>query len=520
MTSQKWTRVAQFDDLPDIAARSPRAYRGTKIDVGKDEVLLVRDGNRVFACSNSCPHYGGSLHKGSVRGHVVTCPLHNASFDLEDGTLLTPPALDDLPVFDVKVEDGYVMIGSKRSPAIQMPSGADSRTVIIVGGGAGGNAAAEALRRHGFAGKITIITQESDRPYDRPMLSKGFLSGSAEEGWLPLRPERFYGDLHIQFKRGTAVRTINPALRSVTLGDGTELKADALVFATGSVPRRPQFPGANLDGIFTLRSASDARLIKARVTKKKSVVLLGAGFIGMELASDLTDAGMQVHVVAPEAEPMLLQFGERIGSRVREMHTERGVQFHLGVTASRAAGDRKVEKIFLSDGTEIDTTLVVTAFGVTPAIAFLENTGLLTQGSVRVNSMCETSAPGVYAVGDIAAVPYPGDCGTHRIEHWVVAETQARHAARAILGDRAAFRDLPFFWTRQCEKSIKYIGFPTRFEQIAFRGDPENGSFLAGFYHGERLVGAASLGMSDDLLELEPVIRGEAELSSEEFARS
>ncbi len=519
MTSQNWTKVARFAELPNLTDRNAPAYKGTRVDVGKEEVLLVRDGDRVFACSNSCAHYGGSLHQGIVRGHVVICPLHNASFNLEDGALVAPPALDDLPVFDVRVENGDVMIGAKRSPAIRMPSGSDSRRVLIVGGGAGGNSAAEALRRFGFAGKITIVTQETDRPYDRPMLSKGFFSGSAEEGWLPLRPEKFYGDLHIQFRSGAAVRTVNPALRSVTLGDGTELRADALLLATGSVPRRPQFPGADLDGIFTLRSAADARIIKAHVAEKQSVVLLGAGFIGMELASDLTDAGMIVHVVAPEVEPMVMQFGERIGRRVRAMHTERGVRFHLGAVALRAAGGRQVEKLYLSDGTEIDASVVVTAFGVTPAVAFLEGTGLLREGSVRVDATCETSAAGVFAAGDIAAVPYPGNLGRHRIEHWVVAESLGRHAARAILGDRSAFKDLPFFWTRQCEKSIKYIGFPAHFDEILFRGDPESGSFLAGYYHGARLIGAASLGMSDDLLALEPAIRGEVELPSAEFAR-
>ncbi len=519
MSSEDWTKVARFADLPDIGSPRNPARKGTKVELGKDEIFLIRDGNRVFACSNSCPHYGGPFDKGTVRGHRVTCPFHNATFNLEDGSLVTPPALDDVALYDVRVENGDVMIGAKQAPSIRMPTGVDSRSVVIVGGGAAGNAAAEALRRYGFAGTITLVTQEKDGPYDRPMLSKGYLSGTAKEAWLPLRPESFYQDLHIDLKRGTSVRAVNAKERSLSLGDGTELRGDAILLATGSAPRRPRFSGAEMNGICTLRSAADARRIRESVGKGRPVVLLGAGFIGMELASDLTEAGMSVHVVAPEAEPMAAQFGERVGRRLRSMHEERGVSMHMGLTVSRAAGSRSVQSVALSDGTSIEAALVIAAFGVTPAVSFVEGSGLVTDGALTVSASFETDAPGIFAAGDIARVPYPGNLGSHRIEHWVVAEMQGRHAARAILGDGAPYHDLPFFWTRQCEKSLKYIGFPGGFERVEFRGDPEGGPFLAGYYRGEHLVGAASLGMSDSLIELEPVIRGEERLPPESFAR-
>lgn len=517
MASETWRKVARFADLPDIGSPRNPARKGTKVELGKEEIFLIRDGNRVFACSNSCPHYGGPFDKGLVRGHHVTCPFHNASFNLEDGSLVTPPALDDLPLYEVRVENGDVMIGRKQIPSIRMPTGVDSRSVVIVGGGAAGNAACEALRRYGFAGSITLLTQEKDSPYDRPMLTKGFLSGTAKEDWLPLRPESFYNDLHIELKRGVAVRALNARERSLSLGDGSDLSADTILLATGSAPRRPRFPGAELDGIHTLRSVADARTIRGSVGKGRTAVLLGAGFIGMELASDLTDAGMDVHVVAPEAEPMAAQFGERVGRRLRGMHEERGVVMHMGLTVSRAAGNGRVESVTLSDGSSIRASVVIAAFGVTPAVSCLEASGLVEDGAIPVSPSFETGAPGVFAAGDIARVPYPGSLGSHRIEHWVVAETQGRHAARAILGERAPYSDLPFFWTRQCEKSVKYIGFPAGFDRVEFRGDAEGGSFLAGYYRDGRLVGAASLGMSDKLLELEPAIRGDEELPPERF---
>ncbi len=511
MPDTSWQRVCGINEIPDGTA--------TKVTIGDSEILLVRRGDQVHACGNSCPHYGGPMNEGTLRDDTVICPYHHAAFRYENGELVTPPALDDLPVYEVKVVNGEVSIGRKHEPRIRMPSGSDSRSFLIVGAGAAGSAAAESLRRRGFAGRITMVTAERDLPYDRPMLSKGFVSGQAEEGWLSLRSEDFYRNIQVSLRLGAHVAHFDPASRSATLASGERITGDAVLLATGGTPRTLPLPGADVPRVYTLRSAEDARRIKSQVQDARRAVILGAGFIGMEMASDLTGAKMVVHVVAPEAEPMSAQFGERIGRRLRMLHEQRGVSFHMKSTAKAIEGSGGARSVLLSDGTALQADIVILAFGVRPEIDFLSSTDIVADGAVPVDETLMTSRGGVFAAGDIAVVPYPGQLGRHRIEHWVVAQMQGRHAAASMLGEKSAYSEIPFFWTRQAETSFKYLGFPGDGKRIAYRGNPDEGPFLAGYYREDRLVGVATLGMSREMIALEPVIRGEESLPYAGFSQ-
>ena len=492
----QWRRVAQSSDLNDS---SPLV-----IELDEDEaVLLTRRSGKLSAIGSSCPHYGGPLGDGVLHdGHVV-CPYHNATFSLDGGALDRTPALDDLPVYDVKEENGSVFIGDRHDPSISMPHGDDGRRVLIVGSGAAGSACAETLRREGFAGQITMVTADEEAPYDRPMLSKGLLSGDAPAKYLPLRPPAFYESLGIRIVTGSRVRHFDPAERTVTTPDGESMTADMILLATGGVPRRLDIPGADLKGVFTLRSHRDAEAIVVACENASDAVVVGAGFIGMEVAAQLKQRGMSVCVVDPVAEPLEPVLGPEVGAWMRSVHEDQGVRFKMRQRPREFAGEGAVREVRLDDGTTLPADVVVCGVGVVPRVDYLANTGL-TDGTpergVRVDGRLSTTAAGVYAAGDIAV--YPGLNDEHRVEHWVHAQEQGRHVARAMMGCDEPYRRLPFFWTRQYGTSLKYYGFPGAHDSTRFDGSPGGGEFIAGYFRSDRLVAIASSGRAEKLVAL------------------
>lgn len=501
----QWRRVAQSSDLNES---SPLV-----IELDEDEaVLLTRRGGKLSAIGNACPHYGGPLGDGVFHNGHVVCPYHNATFSLDGGGLDRPPALDDLPVYDVKEENGSVFIGDRHDPSIAMPHGDDGRRVLIVGSGAAGAACAETLRREGFSGQIAMVTADEEAPYDRPMLSKGLLSGDAPAKYLPLRPPSFYESLGIQIITGKRLAHLNPAERTVTTANGESMTADMILLATGGVPRRLDIPGAGLGGVFTLRSHRDAEAIIAACDEASEAVVVGAGFIGMEVAAQLKQRGMSVSVVDPVAEPLEPVLGSEVGAWIRSVHEEKGVTFKMKHRPDAIVGDESVREIRLDDGSTLSADLVVYGVGVEPRVDYLENSGL-TDGSssrgVRVDGRLSTTAAGVYAAGDIAV--YPGLHGEHRVEHWVHAQEQGRHAARAMLGADEPYRRLPFFWTRQYGTSLKYYGFPGQHDSTRFDGSPGGGEFIAGYFRSDRLVAIAASGRAEKLVALATALeQGEA----------
>lgn len=471
-------------------------------EVEEEKILIVRAEGKICACGNECSHYHAPLSDGLVAGHIVTCPWHNARFDIRDGRLDAPPGLNNLPSYGTKVENGQVWVRRFGKGTIPMPEGGDDRTFLIVGAGAAGNSAAETLRREGFAGRIVMVTGEAHGPYDRTMLSKDLLSGEAPAKWLPLRGQKFYDRLKIEVIPEKLVTAVDPPSRSVTFADGTTMKADRILLATGGTPRSLDLPGADKPGCFLLRSRKDAEAILAALEQAKTVVIVGASFIGLEAACSLRTREIDVHVVAPEAVPLAAVFGEQIGRRIKKTHEENGVTFHLGQTVKEFAGQDRVSEVFLVDGSRLKADCVIIGVGIRPAVEFLESSGLVKEGAVPVNSRLETAAEGIFAAGDIALVPDGRSGGLRRVEHWVEAGRQGMHAARCMLGAKGSYREVPFFWSKQYGSSLRFIGYAPKFDQVVFRGDVSDKTFLAGFYVGGTLRAAASVGRARELIRL------------------
>jgi len=509
MDGAEWKQAAAEADLAE--------GRPLELPVEDRHVLLVRVGNRIHACAAECSHYKGPLAEGLLTGHTVTCPWHNARFDVRDGRLASPPALNDLPSYEVKVESGKVWVRSRGGVTIEMPGGSDGRTFLIVGGGAAGNAAAETLRREGYSGRIVLITAEPVGPYDRTMLSKDYLAGEAPAKWLPLRGEKFYNRLKIELAMGSSVVAVDPRRRSLSLADGSTLQGDRILLATGGVALRPQIPGIDLPGCFTLRSLADADALIAGLPQSGAVAVLGAGFIALEAASSLRRRGLEVHVVAPEQLPLQKVFGPEIGRRLKRLHEQAGVVFHLGCTVYGVQGNGRARDVLLSDGTHLEVGAVVIGVGVRPAVEYLAGSGLAETGAVPVDARQATSAEGIFAAGDIALAKDPERGPPRRIEHWAEAERQGRRAARAMLGKSPLPREAPFFWTRQHGQSLKYVGHAPGWDRVVFRGDPEGEAFLAGYYSGGLLRAAAAVGRERELIRLGELLEAGGSVSAGEL---
>lgn len=467
---------------------------------GGEAVLVARRGDEYFAIGAACSHYSGPLAEGLMVDDTVRCPWHHACFSLRTGEALRAPALSPVACWKVERQDGKLFVREKIKPG--QPSAAaigTPRTVVIVGGGAAGNAAAEMLRREGHAGRILMISADDAAPYDRPNLSKDFLAGAAPESWIPLRSAKFYEKRQIELLLGTRATAIDTGARRVTLSDGTTRDYDALLLATGAEPVRLDIPGAERPHVRYLRTLADCRAIIAAAERATAAVVVGASFIGMEVAAALRQRGLEVHVVAPGARPMERVLGPELGDHLRALHESRGVRFHLGQKLA-AIEDRRVA---LQSGATIDADLVVVGIGVRPAIDIAKAAGLATDGGVLVDEYLETSAPGVFAAGDIARWPDPISGERIRVEHWVVAERQGQTAARNILGRRERFVIAPFFWTRQYDSSICYVGHSERWDRIAIDGEIAKGDCRLAFERDGKVAGVVTIGRDRESLAAE-----------------
>ncbi|MEJ2111190.1 MAG: FAD-dependent oxidoreductase [Acidobacteriota bacterium] len=511
MNDNQWHRVAALNELPE---KDPVAV---KVD-GKD-VLLVRIGNEVYATRAKCTHYGAPLKNGLLNGCEITCPWHNARFDITNGKMQNPPALDDLRSFQTKVENGDVFVGAPipvQSAALSTDSTLNDKTFVIIGAGAAGNAAAETLRREGFSGRIMLVTSENRLPYDRPNLSKDFLSGEADPDWMPLRSKEFYEKKNIEVLTERKVQRLKPEEHEVYFSNGDAIKYDRVLLATGGKPRSLSVPGGDLPNVFLLRSMADAEAILKAAETARRTAILGSGFIGLEAAAALRQRELEVVLATQEEVPMKRVFGERIGKWIRQMHESQGVEFRFGVTPDRVEQTESGLRLCLSDGSTVETDLVIVGFGVDPSVDYLKDSGLLHNGAVTVNERLQTKSEDIFAAGDIAVFPDPHTGAEWRIEHWAVAEAQGKHAARAMLGSKAPYDEVPFFWTRQFGKSVKYIGHATSYDRVVVRGEFEEERFFVGYFLDGRLMAASSLNGGREFLALGLLIKS-GKLPSIEF---
>jgi NADPH-dependent 2,4-dienoyl-CoA reductase/sulfur reductase-like enzyme len=341
------------------------------------------------------------------------------------------------------------------------------RAIVIVGGGAAGLAAADMLRREGYEGALTMLSADAAPPTDRPNLSNDYLAGNAPEEWIPLRGDDWYRERRIDLRLDTRVARLDCAGKQVQLADGQAVAYDALLLATGAEPLRIDVPGADPQRVLTLRSLADSRAIVARTQGAKRVLVLGASFIGLEVAASLRARGLEVHVAAPGKVPMEKVLGEDVGRFVQGLHEEHGVNFHLGATVKTVDGI----KAKLTDATAVEADFIVLGVGVRPALALAEQAGLALDRGVLVDPYLQTSQPGVYAAGDIARWPDPHSGQAIRVEHWVVAERQGQVAAQNLLGRRVRYDLLPFFWSAHYDVTIAYIGHAERWDRIVIDGD-------------------------------------------------
>jgi NADPH-dependent 2,4-dienoyl-CoA reductase/sulfur reductase-like enzyme/nitrite reductase/ring-hydroxylating ferredoxin subunit len=470
--------------------------------VGDEEVLLVQVGDDIFAVGAHCTHYHGPLAEGLVTGESVRCPWHHACFDLRTGEAIRAPALSPIACWNIERRDGRVLVKDKREQP--KPRGLKAKPdapakIVIIGGGAAGFAAAEMLRRRDYPGSIVMLSDDDAAPVDRPNLSKDYLAGSAPEDWLPLRPDDFYAENDIQLRLKTKVAGIDPRQRQVTLADGEQLSYDRLLLATGAEPVRLSIPGADAPHVHTLRSLADCRAIIAAAKDARRALAIGASFIGLEVAASLRTRGVEVHVVAPEARPMERVFGPQLGDFVRALHEEHGVVFHLQDTVTAIEGKRAV----LKSGGTLDADLVIAGIGVRPRVALAEAAGLATDRGITVNEYLQTSAPDIYAAGDIARWPDPHSGERIRVEHWVVAERQGQAAAANMIGQNERFDAVPFFWSQHYDVPINYIGHAERWDTITVEGDIKAKDCLLRYRRDGRVLAVASIYRDLDNLKAE-----------------
>jgi apoptosis-inducing factor 3 len=499
-------------ETPDLAqgiASEKLPDRGRLIGhVGEGEVLLLRRGPEIFAIGAHCTHYQGPLAEGFVDGHTIRCPWHHACFDLRTGEALHAPAFSPAGSWSVEERDGKIVVGQKRlQPASKRHAGAEGRPgeIVIVGGGAAGFAAAETLRREGYEGRLVMLTRDDTGPVDRPNLSKDYLAGCAPEEWVPLKPASFYAEHGIELQLDADANEIDIRTQRVVLADGREVHYDRLLLATGAEPVRLSIPGAGARDILTLRSLADCQAIIERAASARRVLVLGASFIGLEVAAALRARNLEVHVAAPAPIPMERVLGPELGGFVRSLHEEHGVIFHLeDVATSIEQG-----KVNLKRGGTVEADFVVAGAGVRPRLELAEKAGLRLDRGVAANAYLETSVPGIFAAGDIARWPDPHSGENIRVEHWVVAERQGQTAARNMLGHGEKFTAVPFFWSQHYDVPINYVGHAEKWDEIAIVGDIAAKDCLVKYSYKGRLRAVASI--FRDLASLEAELMMERE---------
>jgi NADPH-dependent 2,4-dienoyl-CoA reductase/sulfur reductase-like enzyme/nitrite reductase/ring-hydroxylating ferredoxin subunit len=478
---------------------------------GGEEVILVRRGDEFFAVGANCTHYGGPLAKGLVVGDQVRCPLHHACFDLRTGEALRAPAFDPIPCWRVERVGNKLFVREKThaSDPKKRPKAAPE-SVVIVGGGAAGLAAAEMLRRQGYDGPVTMISADDSAPVDRPNLSKDYLTGEAQDEWIPLRTPDFYKEQKIDLILNTRVASIDAAPKRVSADNGKLYRFDALLLATGAEPVKLTVPGADDARVQYLRTYSDSKALIKKAKSAKQVVIVGGSFIALEVAASLRESGVAVHVVAPDKIPFEKTLGAQIGQFMRKLHESHGVAFHLGEKIAHVG----TKQVTLSGGSKIDADFLLVGIGVKPATELAERAGLRMDRGVLVNEYLETSAPGIFAAGDIARWPDAQSGENIRIEHWVVAERQGQVAAQNILGHREKFDLVPYFWTKQYDVSVRYSGHAEKWDSVDIEGKLEAKDCAVTYKLGGRAIAMATIERDKQNLKFEAAMETPARRKS------
>jgi 3-phenylpropionate/trans-cinnamate dioxygenase ferredoxin reductase subunit len=370
-------------------------------------------------------------------------------------------------------------------------------TIVIVGAGLAGAKAAETLRNEGFGGSILLFGDEPIRPYERPPLSKTYLRAESGFDDAAVHDVDFYGARDIELRTSTAVAAITPATSEVVLADDARVRYDRLLLATGAAPRALQVPGADLPGVHTLRTVRDADSIRGAVTDAGPVVVIGAGWIGAEVSASARELGADVTMVDLASVPLERVLGPDVGAVYRDLHQVHGVALRLGVGVDSIRGSDRVEEVRLTDGSVVPAGAVVAGIGVLPRVQLAAAAGLEVDNGVRTDAFLRTSAPQVYAAGDVANAWHPLYGTWVRLEHWSAALNQGPVAARNMLGLTTPYEKVPYFFSDQYDLGMEYRGRAQADDPVVFRGDPSAGEFLAFWLHDGVLVAAMNANVWD-----------------------
>ena len=482
-----------------------------EINAGETKIVLAKANDTFYAVGGICPHLKAPLAKGALCGTKLYCPWHHSAFDITDGHLCEPPAIDGLPRYAVRIEGNNVWVKTlpEEKPEQPSPFKMPGETFVIIGGGTAGLLAAQTLRENGFAGKLVMITKEDTPPYDRTLLSKKFLMDKAKPEELLLRKEDFYQKHLIEIEKDKEVKMVDTDTKTISFTDGNSLTYDKLLVATGGQPNKLKIPGADLQNVYTLRSVADAEKILANAKNSKQVCIIGASFIGMETAASLKTLGLEVTVIAREKQPFEKNFGTAIGELFYKLHTGKGVTIKTEAEVESIEGsDTKAAAVLLKTGERIPADLVIAGIGVHPVTGFMQGVQLSEKDkSIPVDEHLQ-AAPDVFAAGDIALFPDGQSGKPVRIEHWRLAEQHGRIAALNMLGQSHSVSEIvPFFWTNQFDKRLSYIGHTEKWDSIETDGDVAAQKFLSFYVKDGKVEAVASMGRDVDSNKIEDAMQ-------------
>jgi len=371
------------------------------------------------------------------------------------------------------------------------------QTHVIVGAGLAGAKAAETLRNEGFDGRVVLVGAEDVRPCERPPLSKDYLRGEVGRDKVYVHEEDFYAEHEIDLLFGRSAVSLDTGRRELALDNGERLRYDRLLLTTGAEPRRLSIPGADLDGVLYLRSVGDSDTLRARLDRGGSIVVVGAGWIGSEVAASARQRGLEVTVVEPASVPLERVLGPELGAFYRDVHTDHGVRLLLGTGVEAFEGSQEVARVRTSDGGELDCDLVVVGVGVEPRAELARQAGLAVDNGILVDEHLQTSVTGVFAAGDVANAYHPFYGERIRVEHWANALNQGPAAARSLLGGSDAYERLPYFFSDQYDVGMEYTGFARSWDRVVFRGDPATREFVAFWLLKGRVVAGMNVNVWD-----------------------
>ena len=469
--------------------------------VGDEAVLLVRDGDDVRAFDGTCSHLGAPLEQGVVLDGAIRCPWHHACFDRQSGEALRPPAFDSLRRWTVLRDGDRIRVTAPVTNEIvahRSFAGHSEPGFVIVGGGAAGYAAVHELRRCGHEGQITLVSADADLPYDRTLLTKDYLEGRFGEDRLPIARTTL-DDLGVTVLPGTLATSLDPHSRLLHLADGHSLPYTSLLLATGAEPKRLDAPGTDLPHVHYLRTLSDCRALIGACQAGLRVVVIGGSFIGLETAAALTARGLRVTVITPDALPMEKILGAALARAILSVQTAHGVVFRTGAEVTAIT----TEAVQLADGSAVPAEIVVVGIGVAPRVDLARSAGLAVEDGVLVDRFLRTSAPDIYAAGDIARWPDPHSGQSIRVEHWVVAERHGQVAARNMLGGTEPFEAVPFFWSKHFDFSFRYLGHAEHWDDVAIEGDLDDRDATIRYRTGDRDMAAATVERDVEALRIE-----------------